>query len=140
MSAIDVVMTLTNALNAQQWEAAASSLTDDFTATGLAPITLSKQMLIAGEQAWHASSPDRRARLDQVREEDGVVKATLTVEGTQTNVLSLQNIPPVPASGKHYSASGNMTATVRGGQVASLQVVGTTPGQLEQLGIQLPQA
>lgn len=138
MGAIDVVMALTDAFNGERWDAASGYLTDDFTATGLAPIVLNKQALLAGERAWHAASPDRRATVEQMREEGGAVKAVLSVSGTQTNTLSLPNIPAIPATGKRYTSSGNMTATVRGDQVASLVVEATTPGQLEQLGIQLP--
>lgn len=138
MSAIDVVTALADATNAMQWDAMAALMTDDFTATGLAPMPLGKQELIGGEQAWHVASPDRHVSVSQASEEGGTVKGILSTAGTQTGTLALPGIPAIPATGKHYSTTGNVTVTVRGGQVAALAFDSTTPDVLEQLGVRMP--
>lgn len=138
MSAIDVVNTLAEAINNQRWDAAAAVLTDDFAATGLAPVTLSKPELIGGEQAWHVASPDRHISVENPREAGGTVNTRLNVSGTQTNTLNLPGLPPIPATGKRYVTTGNLTVTVRGEQVAALALEVTSPDVLEQLGVQRP--
>jgi predicted ester cyclase len=140
MSAVDVAMALTDAFNNSQWDACGGLMTDDYTATGLAPMSIGKPELIGGEQAWHAASPDRHITLDQAREEGGVVKAMLTVSGTHTGTLALPGLPPIPPTGKRYTLTGNLTATVRGSQVAAMANEPTSPDVLAQLGVQVPPA
>lgn len=138
MSAIDVVQALADATNATQWDAMGALLTEDFTGTGLAPMPLGKQELIGGEQAWHAASPDRRISVGSAREDGGAVKATLTITGTQTNALSLPDLPVIPATGKGYTVTGDVTVTLRGEQVAGMAFDEASPNVFEQLGVQLP--
>ena len=138
MNALEVVSAMTDAINGMRWDAAGALMTDDFTATGLAPITLNKQARLGGEQAWHAACPDRHISLENAREEGGVVKATLKVSGTQTATLTLPAVPPIPATGKSYTVTGNLTATVRGEQVASMAQEATSPGPFEQMGVPMP--
>jgi predicted ester cyclase len=138
MGNIDIANAFTDALNAQQWDKLASLLTDDFTFSGATPQPADKNGFIAAQQQWAVGVPDWRVTQEEVREEGDTVRATSRISGTQTNTLTLPMMPPIPATGKHFSATMSATITVRGEMVASLSVVPGTPGILEQLGVQPP--
>ena len=138
MGNIDVANAFTDALNAQQWDALAGLLTDDFTFSGATPQPADRQGFIAAQQQWAAGVPDWHVTQENVQEEGSTVRATSRISGTQTNTLTLPMMPPIPATGKSFSATMAATVSVRGDKVASLSVVPGTPGIFEQLGVQPP--
>jgi predicted ester cyclase len=140
MGAIDIVTAFNNALNAQQWDTAASYLTDDFTFSGVTPQPLGKMEFLAGQRQWIAGVPDWRITLEELREEGNSVRATAHITGVHTNTLALPGQPPLPATGKQFSVRDTTTATMRGDKIAAINTVTGSPGILEQLGVQPPTA
>ena len=138
MGNFDTANAFTDALNAQQWDTLASLLTDDFTFSGAAPQPLGKQAFIASQQQWAVGVPDWHVVQETVREEGNTVQATSRITGTQTNTLAVPMMPPIPATGKHFSATMAATVTVRDAKVASLSVVPDSPSIFDQLGVQSP--
>jgi predicted ester cyclase len=136
MGNIDTAMALSDALNSHQWDTLSSLLTDDFTFFGATPQPIGKQGFIAGQQQWVAGVPDWHITEENVHEEGNTVLATSRITGTHTNTLALPMMPPIPATGKHFSATMAATMTVRGEQIASLSVIPDSPGIFEQLGVQ----
>lgn len=138
MGNIDLANALTEALNSHQWDTLTRLLTDDFTFSGGTPQPLGKQAFIAGQQQWATGVPDWHVAQENVREEGNTVRAMSRITGTHTNTLALPMMPPIPATGKHFSATMAATVTVRGEQIAALSVVPDGPGIFEQLGVQPP--
>ena len=138
MGNIDIVHAVTDAVNAHQWDTLASLLTDDFIFSGATPEPIGKQEFIAGQQQWAVGVPDWHLAQENVREEGSTVKATSRLSGTQTNTLALPMTPPIPPTGKHFSATMAATVTFREGKLAALSVVPDSPGIFEQLGVQPP--
>ncbi len=140
MGAIDIVTAFTAAMNAQQWDAAADYLTDDFTVSGITPQPLGKQEFLAGQKQWAIGVPDWRVALQEVREEGNAVRSTALITGTHTNTLALPGLPPLPATGKRFSTTDVITTTLRGDHIAAMDIVSGSPGFFEQLGVQVPSA
>jgi predicted ester cyclase len=138
MGNMDILNAITQAVNAQQWDTVASLLTDDFTFSGATPQPVGKQEFIAGQQQWFIGAPDWHLAQENVREEGTTVKATSRLTGTQTQTLALPMTPPIPVTGKHFSATMAATVTFRDGKMASLSVVPDSPTIFEQLGVQPP--
>jgi predicted ester cyclase len=138
MGNIDILNAVSEALNTHQWDTLAGLLTDDFTFSGATPQPIGKQGFIAGQQQWVAGVPDWHIVEEDLHEEGNIVRATSRISGTQTNTLALPMMPPIPATGKHFSATMAATLTMRGGQVASLSVIPVSPSIFEQLGVQPP--
>ncbi len=138
MGDLDTVKAFNAAINGQQWDTLATMMTDDFTFEGATPRPQNKQEFIAGNQAWHAGVPDWHAELQNLREEGATIRGTTIITGTQTNALALPGMPPFPATGRHFSSPNEMAVTLRGGQVAALRVLSSSPGIFEQLGVPMP--
>jgi hypothetical protein len=59
--------------------------------------------------------------------------------GTQTNTLTLPGLPPIPATGKRFSARYPTSATWRGDKLAAMSLgPSATLPVLQQLGVQPP--
>jgi predicted ester cyclase len=140
MGALETVRAFNEAVNAQQWDRVAGYLTEDFIFSGVTPQPVGKQGFIEGQKAWAAGAPNWHVALENLREEAGVVKADTRISGTQTQLLALPGIPSIPPSGKSFTTTDRMTATLRGDQLASLTVEPSSPGIMEQLGVQRPTA
>ncbi len=129
----------TAALNAQQWDTVANYLTDDFTWTGAATGPTGKQGFLAAQKAWFAAAPDYRITWQASREEGDTAHGTTGVSGTQTKPLALPNLPPIPATGKRFSATFPTTVTWRGDKIVAANLgPSSSPTVLEQLGVQPP--
>ena len=135
MGAIETAQAVTAALNAQQWDALAGYLTDDFTFSGAQPQPGSKQEFIGGQRVWAAAVPDWNVALENLSADGDTVRGTSRITGTHTGILAFPGEPRVPATGKHFEATAATTFTMRGNQVAALHVVFDEPGILAQLGI-----
>jgi ketosteroid isomerase-like protein len=138
VGALETVRAFNEAVNAQQWDRVAESLTEDFVFSGVTPQPVGKQGFIEAQKAWAAGAPDWRAALENLREERGVVKADTRITGTHTGNLALPGMPPISPTGKSFASTNRATATVRGDQLASLTVEPGSPGIMEQLGVQRP--
>jgi hypothetical protein len=140
MGHLEMSVAFTAALNAQQWDTAANFLADEFTwsAAGV-PASLGKQAYLAWQRAWCVAAPDYHLTWEPAREEGETVHGTVGVSGTQTNTLVLPGMPPIPATGKHFSATLATVGTWRGDQLIALTTEFTSaPTLLEQLGVQSP--
>ena len=138
MGALDTVNAFNAALNAQQWDAVASYLTDDFVFSGVTPQPVGKQEFIAGQQAWAAGAPDWHIALENLSERGDTIHGVSHITGAHTGTLALPGMPPIAATGRHFETRDDVTATLRGNQLATLTVVQSVPGILQQLGVQLP--
>jgi predicted ester cyclase len=138
MGALETVRAFNDAVNAQQWDRVAGYLTEDFIFSGVTPQPVGKQGFIDGQKAWAAGVPDWHVTLQNLGEEGGVVKADTRITGTQTQLLSLAGMPPIPPSGKSFATTDHVVATLRGDQLASMTIEPGAPGIMEQLGASSP--
>jgi len=140
MGAIETMQAFNEAVNAQQWDRVAGLMTEDFVFSGVTPQPTGKQGFIEGQKAWFAGVPDWHLTPENLREEEGMVKADTRITGTHTGVLALPGMPSIPPTGKSFMTLDRATATLRGDQVASITVEPGSPGIMEQLGIPRPTA
>jgi predicted ester cyclase len=140
MGAIETAQAFTDAFNAQQWEVARRYVTDDCTFSGDTPNQIGWERFVALNTAWFAAVPEYHITLEQVREEGDTVVGIARFTGTHTQTLDLLGlIPPVAATGKHFSETDNFTMTMRGDKIAAIKSV-TAPGTqdaLQQLGVSM---
>jgi predicted ester cyclase len=140
MGAIETAQAFTDAFNAQQWDVAARFLTNDCTFSGDTPQVIDWQRFVALYKQWFAAAPDYHIALEQVRKEGGAVVGVARFTGTHTETLDLLGvIPPVPATGIHFTETDNFTTTMRGDKIAAIKSV-TMPGTqdiLQQLGVSM---
>src|SRR5579884_376271 len=128
------------ALNAQQWDSVANVLAEDMTWTGAASGPLGKQGFLAVQKAWFAAASEYHVTWTNASEQGDTVRSTTTASGTQTKPLSLPNLPPIPATGKRFSATWpHSTVTWRGDKIAAIDLgQPSTSSITEQLGLQPP--
>ena len=138
MGTLDTVNAFNAAINAQQWDTAASYLTDDFVFSGVTPQPQGKQEFIEGQRRWAAGVPDWRLELENLSESGDTVRGVAHITGTHTGTLELPNMPVFAATGRHFDTRDDLAGTLRGNQIATITVVQGTPGILEQLGMPLP--
>jgi hypothetical protein len=100
--------------------------------------TLDKQGYLAVQKAFFAAAPDYHGTLANVRDEGDTGYGTVTASGTQTQPLALPGLPPIPATGKHFSTTFDTTVTWHGDRISTMSLQQVGPGLLDQLGIQLP--
>jgi predicted ester cyclase len=145
MSKVDTVKAFAVALEARDFDKAASYLADDFVFTGPVPQPIGKQEFIAVQSAFEDAFPDWSFNShNEVEQGDKVVAAT-QITGTHTHdlVLPMPGMPPIPATGKRVSLpEEHITFTFKGDKIASLTSdnvsVGGVPGILAQIGVPLP--
>ena len=137
MGHLDTVNAFDTAFNAQQWDKAASYLTDDFTLSD-GKETEGKREFIEGAKVWFAGAPDYHVTVDNLRVEGDAVYGVMRATGTQTKPLAFPGMPPIPATGKRFAITANLMSQMRGGQIASTTLTLTSPGLLAQLGVQPP--
>jgi len=138
MGHIEISDAFVAALNAQQWDTVAGYLTDDFTWVGGAAGPTGKDGYLVVQKAWFAAAPDYHATLSNIRDEGDTGYGTVTVSGTQTQLLAMPSLPAIPATGRRFSASFQSTVTWRDDQIARMVLEPVGPTVLEQLGIQVP--
>lgn len=138
MSNVDVATAFISAVNAHDLDRAAALMTDDFTATGLAPVPLNKDMFLAGQKAWYAGCPDWAVTLSDLAESGNTVTGRSTLTATHSGVLSLPGAPSLPPTGKHLSGVDDLTLTIRDDKVAVFSAAEDTSVALplaQQLGL-----
>lgn len=141
MGVLDTFNAFLAAFNAQQWDKAASYLTDDFTITtsqGAHSESAGTQQFLAEFKAMFAAAPDFHSTFANPRVDGNTVHGTLQSTGTQTKPIVLPDMPQIPATGKHFTLTGNAVVTVRGDKIATTNINMTSPGMLTQLGVQPP--
>ena len=142
MSKVDIVQAFSDALEAKDFNKAASYLADDFVFVGPAPQPLGKQEFLAVQRACEEAFPDWSFNShDEVEQGDRVV-AAVQITGTHTRdlVLPIPGLPPIPATGKRVSLpEEHITFTFKGDTIASLTSDnvpgGGIPGLLAQIGV-----
>ena len=145
MSKVDTVKAFAEALEARDFDRAASYLSDDFVLTGPTPQPVGKQEFIAIQSAFQDAFQDWSFNShDEVEQGDKVIAAT-QITGTQTRdlVVPIPGLPTIPATGKRVSLpEEHLTFTFKGDKIASLTADNTPgggiPGVLAQIGVPLP--
>ena len=138
MSPTDIATAFAAAVNGHDLDTAATLMTDDFTATGLAPIPLTKEMFLASQQAWYAGCPDWAVNLTGLIEHGDTVTGRSTMTATHTGSLSLPGAPTLPPTGKRLTGVDDITLTIRDGKLAAFALVEDTsaaPPLAHQLGL-----
>lgn len=144
MSKTDTVEKFSDALEANDFEKAASYLSDDFTLSGPTPQPVGKNEFIAIQSAFMRAFPDWSFNQGTPQEQGDKVLATIQITGTNTHDLIVPGMPPIPATGKKVSLPiEHMEFIFKGDKIASLSSDGVPgggiAGVLEQIGVQLPQ-
>jgi len=145
MSATDTVKAFIVALEARDFNKAASYLSDDFVFSGVTPQPVGKNEFLGMQESVQTAFPDWSFNLGDLHEDGDTVKMTLQISGTQTGQLDLSpvGLPPVPPTGKKVSLPKDPAeVTVKGGKITAFHNMpsanGGLPGMLSQLGVQLP--
>jgi predicted ester cyclase len=141
----EIVKAFSAALEARDFEKAASYLTDDFVFSGPVPQPIGTREFIAVQSAFEDAFQDWSFNShDEVEEGDKVV-AAVQITGTHTRdlVLPMPGMPTIPATNKRVSNPvEHLTFTFRGDKIASLTSDnvpgGGVPGVLQQIGDSLP--
>ena len=137
MGHIETVNAFNAVFNAQQWDRAASYLTDDFKLSD-GTETEAKQQFLDGAKVWFAGAPDYQVALENMRVDGDTVHAGMRATGTQTKPLAFPGMPAIPATGKRFTITANAVTTMRGDKIAAITLGLTSPGLLVQLGVQPP--
>jgi hypothetical protein len=145
MTKTETVKAFSAALEARDFEKAASYLTDDFALSGPLPQPIGKQEFIAVQSAFEDAFQDWSFNSHDEVEQGYKVLAAVQITGTHTIdlVLPMPGIPPIPATNKKVSLPvEHITFTFKGDQIASLTSDnvpgGGIPGVLQQIGVPLP--
>jgi len=145
MRKVDTVKAFSEALEARDFNKAASYLADDFVFAGPVPQPLSKQEFLAVQSAFEDAFQDWSFNSHEEVEQGDKVVAAVQITGTHTHalVLPMPGMPPIPATGKKVSLPvEHITFTFKGDKIASLSSDNTpgggVPGVLTQIGVPLP--
>src|SRR5712691_734992 len=117
MSTTDIAKAFVTALEARDFNTAASYLSDDFRFVGPAPQPLGKNEFIGVQQTIQNAFPDWSFNVSNIHEEGDKVKSITQITGTQTGELNLAplGLPPIPPTGKKVSLpKEGVTLTFRG--------------------------
>lgn len=146
MNRVELVKAFAAALDAQDFEKAASYLADDFVLQGPAPEPLGKQAFLAVQSAFQRAFPDWSFNSHDETEQGDTVTSTVQITGTHTRelVVPLPGLPPIPATNKHVSLpEEHLVFTFKDMTIASLSTDNTPgggiPGVLAQIGVPVPQ-
>ena len=145
MSKVDTVKAFSEALEARDFNRAASYLADDFVFTGPVPQPIGKQEFLAIQSAFEDAFQDWSFNSHDEVEQGDTVVAAVQITGTHTRdlVLPMPGMPRIPATGKRVSTPvEHITFTFKGDKIASLTSDnvpgGGVPGVLAQIGVPLP--
>ncbi len=145
MTKTEAVKAFSAALEARDFEKAASYLSDDFVFTGPIPQPLGKQEFIAVQTAFENAFEDWSFNSHDEVEQGEKVVAAVQITGTHTRdlVLPMPGMPPIPATHKKVSLpEEHLEFTFKGDKIASLTSDnvpgGGVPGVLQQIGVPLP--
>ena len=133
------------AVNARQWDTAATYLADDFTYadTTLGSLSLGKKGFLTLQQAMCDAAQDYHVSAESPREAGDMVTGTIRIEGTQAKPLAVPGasplLPSIRATGKHFAVAFPATVTWRGDKIAAIIADHpSTPTIFDQLGVQPP--
>ena len=145
MTKTETIKAFSAALEAREFEKAASYLTDDFVFKGPVPMPVGKQEFIAIQSAFESAFEDWSFNSHDEVEQGNKVVAAVQITGTHTQdlVLPMPGMPTIPATHKKISLpEEHLEFTFRGDKVASLTSDnvpgGGVPGVLQQIGVPLP--
>ncbi len=142
MSAKDTVEQLIKALEAQEWQTAATLLSDDFAEGGTLPgEAQSREDYLTAQKAIATAFPDWHYTVSDVQEQGNTVTLWLAGSGTHTGELvpPIPAMPAIPASGKLVTLPADHAEfMLKGGQITALRLEtplgGGLDGILEQIG------
>ena len=145
MTKTETIKAFSAALEAREFERAASYLADDFIFSGPVPQPIGKQEFIAIQSAFENAFEDWSFNShDEVEQGDKVV-AAVQITGTHTRdlILPMPGMPTIPATNKKVSLpEEHLEFTFKGDKIASLTSDnvpgGGVPGVLQQIGVPLP--
>lgn len=145
MTKTEAVRAFSVALEAREFEKAASYLADDFVLSGPVPQPIGKQEFIAVQTAFENAFEDWSFNShDEVEQGDKVI-AAVQITGTHTRdlVVPIPGMPTIPATHKKVSLpEEHLEFTFKGDKIVSLTSDnvpgGGVPGVLQQIGVPLP--
>ena len=150
MSAEDTVKDFMIALEAKDFDTAASYLSDDFVFSGWTPQPLDKDQFLTVMRELKAGLPNLSYHFHTVKdvhdlEQEDSVKAAIQITGTQTEgfILPPLGLPPIPQMARTVSLPEEVWSyTLQGGKIARIMVHrvpgGGIQGLLHQLDIHVP--
>ncbi len=144
MSNLEIVQAGLKAWEANDEDALAPLIAEDFVLSGPTPQPLGKAEFIGFMHTMLAALPDFAFNISRFEENGGNVIAYSHITGTHTGTLALPGLPAIPATGKKIALPQEMqTYTLKNGKLQSLVTDARpdtgVPGMLAQLGISLPQ-
>ena len=145
MTNIETMKAFSAALEARDFEKAASYLSDDFVFSGPVPQPIGKQEFIAVQSAFSNAFEDWSFNSHDEVEQGEKAVAAVQITGTHTRdlVLPMPGMPTIPATHQKVSLpEEHLEFTFKGDMIASLTSDnvpgGGVPGVLQQIGIELP--
>lgn len=145
MTKTETIKSFSAALEAREFEKAASYLADDFVFKGPVPMPVGKQEFIAIQRAFESAFEDWSFNSHNEVEQGDKVVAAVQITGTHTQdlVLPMPGMPTIPATHKKISLpEEHLEFTFKGDKVTSLTSDnvpgGGVPGVLQQIGVPLP--
>ena len=149
MNAEDVVKDFMVALEAKEFDGAASNLSDRFVFSGWTPQPLDKGQFIEVMEGLKEGIPNLSYHFHTVkdvrdREQESSVKAAIQITGTQTDgfILPPLGLPPIPQTARTVSLpEERWDYTLENGKIVRISVQrvpgGGIAGLLHQLGIDI---
>ena len=140
MNKIETVNAFSTALESNNFDKAATYLSDDFSLSGPTPQPVGKNEFIGIQSAFQRAIPDWSFNVHDVQELGDKVRGAVQITGTHTQELVVLGMPPIPATGKKISLpEEHLEFTFKGDKIASLasdNVPGAgIPGVLQQIGV-----
>ena len=144
MTKTETIKAFSAALEARDFEKAASYLSDDFVVRGPVPQPIGKQEFIAVQSAFENAFEDWSFNShDEVEQGDKAI-AAVQITGTHTRdlVLPIPGMPTIPATHKKVSLpEEHLEFTFKGDKIVALTSDnvpgGGVPGVLQQIGVPL---
>ena len=145
MTKTEAVRAFSVALEAREFEKAASYLADDFVLSGPVPQPIGKQEFIAVQAAFENAFEDWSFNSHGEVEQGDKVISAVQITGTHTRdlVVPIPGMPTIPATHKKVSLpEEHLEFTFKGDKIVSLTSDnvpgGGVPGVLQQIGVPLP--
>ena len=145
MSAEEITRAIYAAVEARDWDAFASYLSDGMELSGPTPEPISGEQWVELHRILSVAFPDWSFNLSDVQVTGNVARTTHQITGTHKGDLDLSSMgmPVIPATGKAVKLPvEHANVTVEGGKVirvhAEVPAGGGVPGILQQLGVEMP--
>ena len=151
VTATEIVTAFMEALEAKEFDKAATHLSDNFQFSGSTPLPLNKAKFMSYSKALAVGMPNLSYHFHDIQEVEEIlgegtsVRATVQITGTHTNTFEIipLGLPLIPETNKsvmlpeehwEYTIKGNTIAFIRVEQVQG----GGIKGILQQLGVDIP--